>query len=121
LGIGLRRAVQQNPEARNPRQLLRARNRNRNNRAANKRYKFTSSHGASEGNASTNGGNLALSAQVASYKRRSIGSEPNVRFGSILLQKSKIKRPRKSRQSRSLDSSAGVSLFSAIPEVRDRF
>jgi hypothetical protein len=83
LGIGLRRAVQQNPEARNPRQLLRARNRNRNNRAANKRYKFTSSHGASEGNASTNGGNLALSAQVASYKRRSIGSEPNVRFGSI--------------------------------------
>jgi hypothetical protein len=42
LGIGLRRAVQQNPEARNPRQLLRARNRNSNNRAANKRYKFTS-------------------------------------------------------------------------------
>jgi hypothetical protein len=86
LGIGLRRAVQQNPEARNPRQLLRARNRNRNNRAANKRYKFTSSHGASEGNASTNGGNLALSAQVASYKRRSIGSEPHVRFGSRLCE-----------------------------------
>jgi len=42
LGIGLRRAVQQNPEARNPRQLLRARNLNSNNRSANKRYKFTS-------------------------------------------------------------------------------
>jgi hypothetical protein len=45
----------------------------------------------------------------------------NGSFRRILLQKSKIKRPRKSRQSRSLDFSAAVSLFSATPGVRDRF
>jgi hypothetical protein len=39
----------------------------------------------------------------------------------ILLQKSKIEQPKKSRESRSLDFSAAASLFNAITEVRDRF
>ena len=44
-----------------------------------------------------------------------------VDVGRILLQKSKIERPGKSRESRSLDFSAAASLFNATAEVRDRF
>ena len=39
----------------------------------------------------------------------------------ILLQKSKIERPGKSRESSSLDFSAAVSLFKATTEVPGRF
>jgi hypothetical protein len=42
-------------------------------------------------------------------------------IGGILLQKSKIERPGKSRESCSLDFSAAASLFNATTEVRDRF
>jgi hypothetical protein len=45
----------------------------------------------------------------------------DVRKVPILLQKSKIEQPQKSRESRSLDFSAAASLFNATTEVRDRF
>src|SRR5437016_7771775 len=45
----------------------------------------------------------------------------DVRFVPILLQKSKIEQPQKSRESRSLDFSAAASLFNATTEVPDRF
>ena len=45
----------------------------------------------------------------------------NVSIWPILLQKSKIEQPQKSRQSLSLDFSAAVSLFKAATEACDRF
>jgi hypothetical protein len=45
----------------------------------------------------------------------------HVQFVPILLQQSKIEPPQKSRESRSLDVSATVSLVGAATEVRDRF
>src|ERR1700704_2907188 len=50
-----------------------------------------------------------------------VGQLCQVRKVPILLQKSKIKQPQKSRKSRSLAFPAAASLFSATAEVRDRF
>jgi hypothetical protein len=44
-----------------------------------------------------------------------------VRSWQILLQKSKIEQPKKSRESRPLGFSAAASLFSGTTEIRDRF
>jgi hypothetical protein len=46
---------------------------------------------------------------------------PNVRSWQILLQKSKIEQPQKSRESRTLDFSAAASLLHATTEVHNRF
>jgi hypothetical protein len=45
----------------------------------------------------------------------------NVRFVPILLQKSKIERHQKSRESRFLDASTAATLCSADAKVRGRF
>jgi hypothetical protein len=53
-------------------------------------------------------------------KRRS-SIRPDFRLWQILLQKSKIEQPKKSRESRSQGISAAASLASATAEARGRF